>query len=101
MSNCTESHGYVFSVSIVIKNRNLYNNRIMYIKSVLKSMISYKVPVTLNKAIIACNKSSHTLSLSSLVSRILFSFLDRGLVAAEATESVDPSRSVMLANNQC
>lgn len=36
MSNCTESHGYVFSVSIVIKNRNLYNNRIMYIKSVLE-----------------------------------------------------------------
>ena len=36
MSNCTESHGYVFSVSIVIKNRNIYNNRIMYIKSVLE-----------------------------------------------------------------
>lgn len=101
MSNCTESHGYVFSVSIVIKNRNLYNNRIMYIKSVLEVHDIIQGPRHTNKVIIACNKSSHTLSLSSLVSRILFSFLDRGLVAAEATESVDPSRFVMLANNQC
>lgn len=45
----------------------------------------------------------HTLSLSSLVSKILLSFLERGLAAEEEAESVvvAPSRSVMLANNQC
>jgi hypothetical protein len=54
-------------------------------------------------AVVKCSYTGvYTLSLSSLVSRILFSFLDKGFVGTdEDSEVALPSRSVMLANNQC